>query len=87
VEANFLDISPGGVRLICSEPLAVGEEVRLVFGFTMGNEMQNEEVGGRVFRARMDDDVWVVEFEFTESLDRGCTPLLERATARSDVQS
>jgi hypothetical protein len=87
VEANILDISPGGVRLICSEPLAVGEEVRLVFLVTTRDEVKSEEVSGRVFRAQMDDDVWVVEFEFTEILDRRRTPLLEQAATAREMLS
>jgi hypothetical protein len=67
VEANILDISAGGARLICSEPLPVGEEVLLVFEVTARNKVQTEEVRGRVFRAQMDDDVWVVEFELTDT--------------------
>jgi PilZ domain len=87
VEANILDISAGDVRLICSEPLAVGEEARLVFQITSRDEVQTEEVCGRVFRSQMDDDVWVVEFELTEALDRRDTPLLEQAAVTRDTQS
>jgi hypothetical protein len=86
VKANTLDISRGGVGLICSEPVPVGELALLTFHIRTRTGVQIEQVSGRVAQARMDDDVWLVGLEFTEVLDRQRTPLLARAAARRDTQ-
>ena len=81
VEANALDISASGVCVICSEPLAVGENAFVAFQFRNRTEVQFEEVRGRVISMRMDDDVWVLRLEFDEILDWQKTPLLACASA------
>jgi PilZ domain-containing protein len=84
VEANALDISASGVCVICSEPLAVGENAFVAFQFRNRTEVEVEEVRGRVIRVRMDDDVWVLGLQFDEILDWQKTPLLARATASGE---
>ena len=81
VEANALDISASGVCVICSEPLAVGENAFVAFQFSHRTEVQFEEVRGRVISMRMDDDVWVLRLAFDEILDWQKTPLLARTSA------
>jgi hypothetical protein len=81
VEANALDISASGVCMICSEPLAVGENAFVAFQFRNRTEVQFEEVRGRVISIRMDDDVWILGLEFDEILNWQKTPLLARASA------
>jgi hypothetical protein len=85
VEANVLDISLGGVGLICSEPVFEGEDALLTFQFGTRKGVHIEEVWSRVVRTRMDDDVWVVGLEFNKVLDRRNTPLLARAATRRNA--
>jgi PilZ domain len=79
---NALDISPGGFRLHCSEPLPVGEVASLKFQIKTGRKVRTEETRGRVRRVQMDDDVWVIGLEFIAVLDRRKTPLLIHAATR-----
>ena len=83
-EANALDISPGGVRLLCWEPLPVGEVALLKFQIKTRRKVRIEEARGRVRRVQMDDDVWVIGLEFTAMLDSRTTPLLVHATMKRD---
>jgi PilZ domain len=79
IDANVLDISLDGVRLICSEPLSEGVDVLLTFQIKRRKGAQTEEVASRVIHARMDDDAWVVGLKFNQALDPQRTPLLAKA--------
>ena len=79
VEANVLDISLSGVRLICAEPLFVGQDVLLTFRVRTRRGVQTEQASGRVIHSRMDDDAWVVGLKFNEVLTARSTPVLARA--------
>ena len=82
VEANVLDISLGGVSLICWERVSDGEDALLTFQIRTRTAKQTEEVWSRVIHVRMDDDVWVVGLKFNKVLDRQSTPLLAHAATR-----
>ncbi len=56
VEGNALDISAGGVGVICAELLAVGEDALLTFHISAPDGVQTEEVRGRVVRTLWDDE-------------------------------
>jgi hypothetical protein len=77
-----LDISLGGVGLICSEPVLEGEDALLTFQIRTRQGVRTEAVWSRAVRTRMDDDIWVVGLEFNKVLDRRSTPLLTRAATR-----
>jgi hypothetical protein len=79
VEANVLDISLNGVRLICAEPVSEGDDTLLTFRTRTRGGVQIEEVSGRVMHARMDDDAWVIGLRFNQVLTPERTPLLARA--------
>jgi PilZ domain len=79
VEANVLDISLGGVRLICAEPLFGGQDALMTFRVRTRGGVQTEQTSGRVVHSRMDDDVWVVGLKFNEVLTAESTPILARA--------
>jgi hypothetical protein len=79
IEANGLDVSLSGVRLICCEPVPVGEEVRLTLRLKQGRKLRVEDVRGRVVRVQGDDDVWIVGIEFSEVLSARKTPLWHAA--------
>jgi hypothetical protein len=87
VEANVLDISPDGVRLICAEPISQGEDALLTFEIETPTGVQIEEVPGHVIHVSMDDDAWVVGVKFNQPLDRQSTPLLAQAATSPDTQS
>jgi hypothetical protein len=86
VEANVLDISPDGVRLICAEPLSHGEDALLTFQIKSHAGILIEEITGCVVHVRMDDDVWMVGVKFNQVLDRQSTPLLAQAATSPDTQ-
>jgi hypothetical protein len=82
-EARSIDVSLGGVSLICTEPLEVGQCITLIFHLATQSGMVAEEVCGRVMSARFDDDVAVLGIEFTSPLDRRTAPEFCRALAWS----
>jgi hypothetical protein len=84
VEANVLDISPDGVRLICAEPVSRSEDVVITFEIKCHTRVQIEEIPGCVIHVRMDDDVWVIGVKFKQALDRRSTPLLAQAVTSRD---
>jgi hypothetical protein len=86
VKANVLDISLNGVRLICAEPISLGDNALLTFRVRTRTGLQTEEVWGRVIHARMDDDAWVVGLKFDEVLDWQSTPQLAQAAARQPTE-
>jgi hypothetical protein len=86
IKANVLDISKGGARLICVEPVSEGEDALLTFKMRGRKGVQTEMVWGRVIHARMDDDAWVVGLKFNQVLDPQSTPLLAQAAARRDTR-
>ncbi len=79
IEANGLDVSLSGVRLICCEPVSAGEDVRLTLRLKQGRKLRVEHVRGRVVRVQGDDDVWIVGIEFCEVLSARTTPLWHAA--------
>jgi hypothetical protein len=87
VEANVLDISPDGARLICAEPVSQGEDALLTFEIETPTGVQIEEVPGHVIHVSMDDDAWVVGVKFNQVLDCQSTPLLAQAATSPDTQS
>jgi PilZ domain len=86
VMADVLDISFGGVHVICAEPVTEGEDAVLTFHIDIRRGVQTEEVSGRVIHARMDDDAWVVGLKFNQVLDRQSTPFLAQAAASGDTR-
>jgi PilZ domain len=82
LEAYVLDISLGGVRLICSEPLSQGADALLSFRITTRKSLRIEEVFGRVVHIQVDDDAWVMGLKFDQALDGRRTPLLAQAAAK-----
>lgn len=85
LQANVLEISQNGVRVLCAEPVSEGADALLTFRIRSGRREQTEQVSGRVIHARMDDDAWVVGFQFTEALAPERTPLLAQAAASRDM--
>jgi hypothetical protein len=86
VTANVLDISLGGIRVLCPEPILMGEEVVLVFPFRNHLGVQAEKVSGHAIHVRMDDDAWVIGLEFDRILNPHSTSLLARAVAKKHAQ-
>jgi hypothetical protein len=82
-EAQSIDVSLGGVSLICTEPLEIGLCITLTFHLATQSGMVAEEVCGRVMSARFDDDVAVLGIEFTSPLDHRTAPEFCRSLARS----
>jgi hypothetical protein len=82
-EAQSIDVSLGGVSLICTEPMEIGQCITLTFHLATQSGMVAEEACGRVTSARFDDDVVVLGIEFTSLLDRRTAPEFCRALARS----
>jgi c-di-GMP-binding flagellar brake protein YcgR len=81
-EANSVDISLGGVGLICHEPLSVGSDVSLTFHLGSRPVPTLEEVSGRVRAVRFDEDATLLGVEFADVLSRGSAPALVRAIER-----
>jgi hypothetical protein len=79
LEAQSIDASLGGVGLICTEPVPIGQAVTLTFHFATQSGEAAEAVRGHVTSVRCDDDAAVVGIKFTPPLDRRTTPLLCRA--------
>jgi PilZ domain len=78
VEARSVDISLGGVGLICPVPLAVGSVITLTFSVRGRTGAVEECVVGRVASLRYDDDASLVGVEFVEPLKRESAPTLVR---------
>jgi c-di-GMP-binding flagellar brake protein YcgR len=87
VEANVLDISLGGIRLLSSEPISKDMGIVLAFQFRNHLDAKSERISGHVIHVRMDDDAWEVGVQFDHALDPQSTPLLTQAVARKTTQS
>jgi c-di-GMP-binding flagellar brake protein YcgR len=79
LEARSLDISPGGVALLCDQPSPTGQVVSMTFHIESPSGMIRETVSGRITNIRLDDDAAILGVEFLPTLDRRSGPGLMRA--------
>jgi hypothetical protein len=83
VAARSVDISLGGVGLICPGALTPGEPVVLTFRLPTGTGVVAEErLLGRVAHVRSDEAGQVLVVEFSAPLSRHSAPLLTRMIER-----
>lgn len=83
IDGSVLDIGLGGVRLVCSVPVVVGQVVSLTLSFTTdaGTEASEGPLLGRVISLAIDDDAAIVGVAFDRPLDDRSAPTLARTIA------
>ena len=84
LEGRTIDISFGGVRVVCPKPLPVGQLVTITFHLTTPSGMaaKTEQVIGRIVNLQVDVDATAMGLEFVAPLNEKSTPLLVRAIER-----
>lgn len=78
VRARTIDLSLGGVGLVTTGTLVIGEYVTIVFPFPVPPAKRSTEVLGRVVSLLADDDANRVGVEFFEPLSVSRAPNLAR---------
>jgi hypothetical protein len=78
LEARSLEISPGGVALLCDQPSPTGHVVSMTFHLQSPSGITLETVSGRVANIQFDDDATILGVEFLPALDRRTGPGLMR---------
>jgi len=83
VEARSIDISLGGMGLVCQSALPIGQSVSLTFYLTTTTgEVPQGPVPGRVTGVRFENNTSILGVEFDHTLERRLVPELVRAVER-----
>ena len=81
--AHSIDISLGGVGLVCQSALPIGQPVSLTFYLpTATGEVPQGPVPGRVTGVRFENNTSILGVEFDHTLERRLVPELVRAVER-----
>lgn len=84
VEGRTMDISLGGVGLVCpvSPAVRAGESIAVTFRLTSGREPAEERMPGRVVWLRTEAGCCVLGVEFYEPIHPAAQPALSRLIER-----